>query len=200
MMISLSVSADSPQAQQPDYSLFPKVRFQVDLDRKNKEDYSLPGLPGASTLYPREYSNPLAGNETSLDQYDATFYYPLGSKGMSFDLGINMKYINGKTNVVRDGKQQVRNFSAALPMLSASALFDLPFKGLTAGFEGKRYVELENDNHKGFDYRASLSYEWNEGFGLQGGWQHQQFSLDNADQTSTDIEHKGPYLDFYLSF
>lgn len=188
LMISFRAAADSLVINEPDYSLFPKVRFQLDLDKTQKEDYDLAD-PGQ-----------LLRNETLLDQYDATFYYPLGSKGMSFDLGFNLKYIDGQASFVQEGQRHIRNFSAALPMLSASALFDLPFKGLTAGFEGKHYVELENDNNKGFDYKAKLGYEWDQGFGLQGGWQHQQFSLDNADQTTTDFENKGPFLDFYLRF
>lgn len=200
LLIPVTAAADSSQVKEPDYSLFPKVRLQVDLDKTQKEHYSLTDFENSFFSSATEQSGQLLGNEALMDQYDATFYYPMSSKGMSFDLGLNMKFISGQTSILQDGQRHVRNFSAALPMLSASALFDLPFKGLTAGFEGKHYIELENDNNKAFDYKAKLGYEWDKGFGLQGGWQHQQFSLDNDDQTTTDFEHKGPFLDFYLRF
>ena len=200
LLIPVIAAADSSLIKEPDYSLFPKVRLEVDLDRTQKENHYLTDFESSLSSTGTEFPGQLLSNKTLLDQYDATFYYPMGSKGMSFDLGFNMKYISGQTSFQQDGQRHIRNFSAALPMLSASALFDLPFKGLTAGFEGKHYIELENESNKGFDYKAKLGYEWDQGFGLQGGWQHQQFSLDNADQTTTDFERKGPFLDFYLRF
>jgi hypothetical protein len=202
LLVPFSASADSLLKKQPDYSLFPKMRFDVELDKTHAEQNYLADRPEQrySLGYESLPHGQLFRDQPLIDQYDATFYYPLGSEGMSFDLGINMRYISGQTSYLEDGERRVRNFSAALPMLSASALFDLPFKGLTAGFEGKRYMELENDNRKGFDYRYKLRYEWDKSFGLQGGWQHQQFSLDHADETSTNFEQKGPFLDLYLRF
>lgn len=181
-----------------DYSLAPKMRFQFDLDKTRNDKYQLLDDDSLSSLQTSVHQ-PLL-NETRLDQYDATLYYPLGSEGMSFDLGLNMKYIQGQTSLVQGGQRQLRNFSAAIPMIYATALFDLPFEGFSAGFEGKHHLGLDGNALTGFDYKAKLKYEWNEGFGLQGGWQHQQYSLDNEDQTSTDFENKGPFLDFYLRF
>lgn len=135
-------------------------------------------------------------NGTQLKQYDATFYYPFRRQGMNLDLGVNIKYIDGRQlSLDEDDKRQVTNFSAAIPMIYATALFDLPFKGLSAGFEGS----LDYDNTQVFDYKAKFAYEWERGLGLQGGWQHQQLSLDNA-STEPDYELKGPFLDIFLRF
>lgn len=199
MSVMTWVQADeSPLKNEQDYSLLPKMRFQFDLDKTRQDKYQLLDDDSLSS-FETSIHQPLR-NETRLDQYDATLYYPLGSQGMSFDLGLNMKYISGQTSLQRDGQHQVRNFSAAIPMVYATALFDLPFEGLSAGFEGKHRLKLDNEALSGFDYKAKFQYEWNQGFGLQGGWQHQQYSLDNDDQTTTDFEHKGPFLDFYLRF
>lgn len=198
MSVMTFAQAESLLKKEQDYSLLPKVRFNVDLDKTGKDKYQLlddDSLTGFQTSLQR----PLL-NETRLDQYDATLYYPLGEQGMSFDLGFNMKYIKGQASYLRDGQHQLRNFSAAIPMVYATALFDLPFEGLSAGFEGKHRLRLEGNTLSGFDYKAKLQYEWNEGFGLQGGWQHQQYSLDNEDKTTTDFENKGPFLDFYFRF
>jgi len=192
------VQAESLLKKEQDYSLIPQVRFQLDLDKSRQDKYQLLDDDSLNSLQTSVHQ-PLV-NETRLDQYDATLFYPLGSEGASFDLGLNMKYIKGQTSFVQDGQRQLRNFSAAIPMVYATALFDLPFEGFSAGFEGKHHLGLEGDALSGFDYKAKFQYEWNQGFGLQGGWQHQQYSLDNADETTTDFEHKGPFLDFYLRF
>lgn len=199
MSLVAGVHADeSLLKDKPDYSLVPKVRFQFDLDKTSHDKYQL--LDDDSLSNFQIFTHQPLLNETRLDQYDATFYYPLGKKGMSFDLGLNMKYISGQSSLLQGGQHQMRNFSAAIPMVYATALFDLPFEGLSAGFEGKHHLGLDGDALSGYDYRAKLKYEWSEGFGLQGGWQHQLYSLDNEDQTSTDFEQKGPFLDFYLKF
>ena len=191
------VQAESLLKKEQDYSLVPQVRFQLDLDKSRQDKYQLLDDDSLSSLQTTVHQ-PLA-NETRLDQYDATLFYPLGSEGMSFDLGLNMKYIQGQTSFVQDGQRQLRNFSAAIPMIYATALFDLPFEGFSAGFEGKHHLGLEGNALSGFDYKAKFKYEWNEGFGLQGGWQHQLYSLDDEEQT-TNFENKGPFLDFYLRF
>lgn len=192
------VQAESLLKKEQDYSLVPQVRFQFDLDKSRQDKYQLLDDDSLSSLQ-TSIHQPLR-NETRLDQYDATLYYPLATEGMSFDLGLNMKYIKGQTSFAQDGQRQLRNFSAAIPMVYATALFDLPFEGFSAGFEGRHHLGLDGNTLSGFDYKAKFKYEWDQGFGLQGGWQHQQYSLDNADETTTDFEHKGPFLDFYLRF
>jgi outer membrane protein len=191
------VQAESLLKKEQDYSLVPKMRFNIDLDKTRKDKYQLLDDDSISRLQTSVHQ-PLL-NETRLDQYDATLFYPLGGKGASFDLGLNMKYIQGQTSFLQDGQRQLRNFSAAIPMVYATALFDLPFEGFSAGFEGKHHIGVDGDALTGFDYKAKFKYEWDEGFGLQGGWQHQQYSVDDEEQT-TNFENKGPFLDFYLRF
>ena len=201
-MLSLltAVQAETLQKKDQEYSLVPKVRFQFDLGKSHSEKYQLLDSDSPGQYRGLGFPRKSLLNETRLDQYDAALYYPIAGQGMSFDVGLNMKYINGQTSYLHDGERQTRNFSAAIPMVYATALFDLPFEGFSAGFEGKRDLGLEGNALSGFDYKAKFKYEWDESFGLQGGWQHQQYSLDNADQTTTDFENKGPFLDFYLRF
>lgn len=129
-------------------------------------------------------------------QYDATWTYPWEVKNINFDLGVTLRHLsgfkNGEDETIGNGY-----FQRTLPLVHASALFTLPLKGLTAGIEGSR---LDLSNHQVFDYRAKVSYEWRKGFGMQGGWQHQQFNLNSASNTGTDFEKNGPYIDLYLKF
>lgn len=129
-------------------------------------------------------------------QFDATWAYPWETKSMNIDLGVTLRHLSGTHN--SSGSLGNNYFQTVFPLLHASALFALPLDGLSAGIEGSH---LDSSNHKVFDYRAKVSYEWRKGFGLQGGWQHQQFNLENATNIgAAGYEKNGPFLDFYLRF
>ncbi|MDX1823872.1 MAG: hypothetical protein R3354_04095 [Thiohalomonadales bacterium] len=138
----------------------------------------------------------LRDSTTQIEQLDARILYPLTGKGMHIGVGLNIRYIQGISSLAVDGAQQKTRLDDTIPALHAQALFDLPFKGLSAGVEG---------SHTGFsdqlfDYRAQLRYEWTNGLGLQGGWQHQQMSLDLSEDSNTTFSSEGPYLDLNWRF
>lgn len=114
---------------------------------------------------------------------------------MYIDLGVTLRHLSG----IKNSSENFGNhyFQQVLPLVHASALFSLPLKGLSAGIEGSHF---DSDDKQIYDYRAKVSYEWREGFGLQGGWQHQQFNLENVIETGADYKNNGPFIDFYLSF
>ena len=140
-------------------------------------------------------SPPTKIDALEFSQYDATWTYPLETKNVNIDLGVTLRHISGFKN----SSQNIGNhyFQQVLPLAHASALFSLPLKGLSAGIEGSHF---DSDDKQIFDYRAKVSYEWREGFGLQGGWQHQQFNFDNATSTGADYKNNGAFIDFYLHF
>ncbi len=139
----------------------------------------------------------LAAEATGLRQYDAALLYPVVKKGMNFNLGFNIRVIDGQVAAYTAGSQQRHNFREAVPMFYAAALFDLPFKGLSAGFIGRHSDSLINPS---FDYKARLSYEWAGGLGLEGGWQHQQYANDQLNQLQRAPDSKGLFLDLRLRF
>ncbi len=146
---------------------------------------------GQRQLFDR--NNALSGQVT---QYDATISYPFSRDGaVDFDLGINIRLINAnfKTQSI---DQQTRYVNATLPMFYASALFNLPYDGLSASLGGSHF---EYDRYRAYDYKAKLSYTWQSGFGLEGGWQHQQLNIDGSD-FQTRFEIKGPFLDLKYRF
>lgn len=134
-------------------------------------------------------------SESSLkfSQYDVTWIYPWENNNINLDLGVTFRHLSGATN---DALNNV-HFQQTLPLLHASALYNFSPKGLSAAIEGN-HLTLKDSQI--FDYRAQVSYEWREGFGMQGGWKHQQFNLDKAAETGTNYEQKGPFIDFYLHF
>ena len=138
----------------------------------------------------------LTDTSTQIDQLDARILYPMTSKGLQVGVGVNIRYIQGISNSSVDGTQQKTRVEDAIPALHAQALFDLPFKGFSAGFEGSH----TGFSDQVFDYRAQLRYQWANGLGLQGGWQHQQMSLDLSEDTDTTFSSEGPYLDLNWRF
>ncbi|MDH3948899.1 MAG: hypothetical protein OEU74_08050 [Gammaproteobacteria bacterium] len=157
----------------------------------------------------REFITPefksLSDTTTQIDQLDARILYPLTGKGMEVGVGLNIRYIQGTSSGTLDGTQQKIRVDDAIPALHARALFDLPFQGFSAGVEGSHtgFSDQFFDNRtqlQYFDYRAQLRYEWTNGLGLQGGWQHQQMSLDLSEDSNTTFSSEGPYLDLNWRF
>jgi outer membrane protein len=131
-----------------------------------------------------------------INQYDATISYPFSRHNVvSFDLGINLRFVDAELKG-QNLDQTGTHINTTLPMLYANAFFNLPFKGMSASIGGSH---LQYDDYFAFDYKAKLSYTWDNGFGLEGGWQHQRFNIDSPD-VQADFETKGPFLDLKYRF
>lgn len=171
----------------------PRYLPQFELRFEQKQWYQ---DKSKSELLQPEFKS-LNEKSTQIEQFDAHFLYPLTARGMEVGVGLNIRYIQGISSGTLDGgAQQKIRVDNAIPALHARALFDLPFQGFSAGLEG---------SHTGisdqlFDYRAQLRYEWTNGLGLQGGWQHQQMSLDLSEDSDTTFSSQGPYLDLKWRF
>ncbi len=181
-----------------DYSVNRQVplHFQLTHDalggRWNvSKDLLRPHFPGLAR------QDELMDEATGLRQYDAAFSFPMMKPGMNFDLGLNIRFIDGNAVFSANGQQQRQNFREAIPMIYAAALFNLPFKGLSAGFVGRHSDSMINPS---FDYKAKLSYEWVGGLGLEGGWRHQQYANDELNQLQSKPVAKGLFLDLHLKF
>ena len=138
-------------------------------------------------------NSPFSGN---INQFDATIFYPFSTHNVvSFDLGINLRYVDAELKG-QSLDQTGTHINTTLPMIYATAFFNLPFKGMSASIGGSH---LQYDDYFAFDYKAKLSYTWDNGFGLEGGWQHQRFNVDSHD-VQADFESKGPFLDLKYHF
>ena len=140
-----------------------------------------------------------AANSSAVNfaQYDATWTYPWETLRMNIDLGVTLRHLTGFAGATDDSLVGSSYFQKTLPLVHASAQYAFSLKGLSAGIEGSH---LDSSKHQVFDFRAKVSYEWRKGFGMQGGWQHQQFKIDNAINVGTDFEKNGPFIDLYLNF
>ncbi len=186
-LLLLATAGMSVQAAEP-VRVFNELDIRFDYKQVQKSD------TGRELITPDFQSlSPAPG--TSFEQFDTRILYPITGKGVRFDVGMNLRYIQGVASSQAEGANSYVRLDQTIPALHASALFDLPFKGLSAGFEGSHTTVTSQIQ----DYRAKLHYQWESGLGLQGGWQHQQMSLDTGD-TSSSFTSQGPYLDLNWQF
>jgi len=129
------------------------------------------------------------------EQMDARLLYPVTGRRYELGLGLNLRYIQGNANWRVDGTNYRSHYRQTIPAFYADAKVDLPYRGLSFGFEGSHDPASQL-----LDYRAKLYYRWNNSLGLQGGWQHQQISFDLDEETQTRIKTEGPFLDFFWRF
>lgn len=138
-------------------------------------------LPASS--FSTSETDSLTGAKSSrfIKQYGATLSIPVKHDKISFDLGLDFRFYDTQQlseQTRRTGNAYGANLNALpTPMVYANALFELPFQGLTASVSG-RHRDNGDQKISDFDYRAKVSYEWKSGLGLHGGWQHQQMTLD----------------------
>ena len=174
--------------------LLPNFQFQhqtINLGGGNSIANDSQSFSGSRQLFDRENNS-----QGQVMQYDAMITYPFGrpNNSVNFDLGVNIRFINA--GLKNQDIDHTRRLNMTLPMLHATAFFNLPYNGLTASLGGSH---IEYDQYRASDYKAKLSYSWQNGFGLEGGWQHQQFSIDGSDY-HTEFEVKGPFLDLKYRF
>jgi hypothetical protein len=173
------------------YFKFKHQRFSVgNQASRDKQDLDLGISDSRQNLLSK--SSGLSGN---LEQYDATFSYPFSPRELiNFDLGINIRFIDADL-IKSQTDAASHNLSTALPMFYANAMIGRN-EGLSASL-GASHIEY--DQYYALDYKAKLSYQWQNGFGMEGGWQHQELSID-GNQFQADIEKKGRFLDLNYRF
>ncbi len=192
----VNIAASSHSSKAPSYHLNFRYREETGVSQRltNSDE----------TLGVKNFSGTELGTEYNLGQYDATIYYALGDslpnllsnhRWLSIDLGVNFKFIEQKYESLRQNQSSYRTHYGAYPMVSASALFELPLSGMTASVEGSYF----NYNARELsEYRAKLTYQIDNIFGVSGGWEQQQYQLDATESLRFDKE--GPFVDLFYRF
>ncbi len=137
------------------------------------------------------------GVATQYDQFDARMLFPLTGEKYEVGLGVNLRNIQGSASLGSSEAERYNTYNQVIPSFYADALFNLPFKGLSAGFEGSHNPVGANQL---LDYRAKLNYKWSDTLNLQGGWEHQQMSFEISDDYRSEYKSAGPYIDFRWRF
>ncbi len=146
----------------------------------------------------KNYTGPVASSLT-LDQTDFIGYYRILDNWVNLDLGINIKYISGEikfsdSTATIDTNQAI---SLYIPMLYAKAKFDLPFTGLSTEIDAS-YIGYDGSSLT--DYKAGIVYETSSGLGVTAGYRAENLTLDDIDNTNTNIDIDGMYLGVFYHF
>lgn len=143
--------------------------------------------------------------DVQLTTTDFILYYELFDNDLvSFDVGINVKQIDGELLVTEKDNASTSSreaFSGPVPMVYSRLAVGIPFTGFGAFVEGSF---LNIDDHTLSDYQAALTYSLMENLALdvtfQLGYRAVQLELDDLDDIYSNLEFKGVYAGLEVHF
>lgn len=142
--------------------------------------------------------------QVDLTTTDIILYYELFDNDIvSFDVGINGKYVDGSL-LVQDNdsaRSGSTDFSGVIPMAYSRVQFGLPFSGLGAYAEGS-YLSI--DDHTFSDYQVAVTYSFIESLAvdmtLQLGYRDVELDIEDLDDVYADMAYDGAFLGLELHF
>ena len=149
-------------------------------------------------------ANSTVSTDVEISATDFILYYELFDNDLvSFDLGVNAKYIDGDLFVVdrASNTSGATEFSGVVPMAYSKVQLGLPFTGLSAYFEGSY---LSFDDHELSDYQVALQYSFIESIALdmtlQLGYRNVTVDIEDLDDVYADMEFDGVFAGLELHF
>ena len=150
-------------------------------------------------------SNSTVMTDIELSTTDFIMYYELFDNDLvSFDIGINGKYVDGNLFVqdTTDATINAREeFSGVVPMVYSKLAIGLPFSGLGVFVEGSF---LSVDDHTLSDYQAAITYELVDNAAvdvdIQLGYREMTLELDDLDDIYSDLKFSGVYAGLEIHF
>ena len=136
-------------------------------------------------------------SEITLDQTDIIAYWRLLDNWVNFDLGLNIKTIDGKINIDASNDNTNKSFKATIPMLYAKARFDLPFTGFSAEAD---VSTISYSGSKFTDFKAGLVYQTTFGLGANIGLRTENITIDDIDDFNSNLTISGAYLGVFYHF
>lgn len=142
--------------------------------------------------------------DSDITSTDLILYYELFDNDLvSFDLGINGKYIDGRLSVEdsQTATSGVKDFSGVVPTLYSRVQLGLPFTGLAAYAEGSY---LSFDDHTLSDYQLAVTYSFIESLAidmtLQLGYRSVTVDIQDLDGAYADLDYDGAFAGLELHF
>jgi outer membrane protein len=148
--------------------------------------------------------NTIVDSKIKLDQIDIIPYWRLLDNWINFDLGINLKVIDGNVYIVdtaNPAHYADENFNAVVPMGYAKVRFDMPFTGLSIESD-VNYISYNGSSFS--DIKAGITYQQNIAplidIGATIGYRKENITLDDVDGLYSDIDIKGVYFGAFIHF
>jgi outer membrane protein len=146
-------------------------------------------------------ANGNAFTDVSLTTTDFILYYELFDNDLvSFDVGLNAKYIDGEFLATVEGEIGREEFSGPVPMAYSRLAVGVPFTGFGAFVEGS-FLSID---HTISDYQAAITYSLLENLAIdmtfQLGYRAVTLKLDDLDDIYSELEFKGVYAGLEVHF
>jgi len=180
-------------------ALIPNVKVQR-TDMSTQGDVTLDSnFSFGGELFP---INVDAMTDIDITATDIILYYELFDNDLiSFDIGLNAKYIDGELLVTSDDTTAREEFSGPVPMVYSRLALGIPFTGLGAFVEGSF---LSIDDHTFTDYQAAITYSLIENLAIdvtfQLGYRAVKIELEDLDDIYSDLEFKGVFAGLEVHF
>ncbi len=147
----------------------------------------------------------VASSFVQLDSTDIILYYELLDNDLiSFDVGLNVKYVDGELSVRAQDDPSLRAFEAfsgPVPMAYSRIEVGIPFSGFGAFVEGSF---LAVDDHTLSDFQAAITYSLLDNIVIdltfQVGYRAVSLELDDLDDIFSDLEFKGAFAGVEVHF
>lgn len=137
---------------------------------------------------------------TTMDvsHFDYTIFYSVPLPLAEIDLGFNIKHFDGEVELREQtsGDSEQVSFNELLPMLHASARFDVPLAGVGVGAE-LNYVSYDGDSVSDLElygtYRYNLAY-------VQAGYRDLRIDAEGSGDLEVDVDIAGPFVRLGVNF
>jgi outer membrane protein len=133
---------------------------------------------------------------------DFIFYYELlDNDAVSFDLGLNAKYLDGDLSVSDGSQKTSRSFKGVVPMLYGAVKVWIPATSFSL-FGDISFLSV--GDHTLRDFQAGAAYTLVENpavdFSVRGGYRQFSLELDNLDDIYSDWTYDGLFLGVEADF
>jgi len=147
-------------------------------------------------------ANASLGTEFNLQSSDFIFYYELlDNDTVTFDLGLNGKYLDGDIQASDGVSRSKETFKGLVPMLYGAVKFGFPMTRFSVFGD---FNLLSVGGHTLQDYQAGAAYTLVESmavdFSVRGGYRKFGLELDDLDGIHTDWDFDGLFLGIEADF
>lgn len=155
-------------------------------------DFTDPMLEDASLLH----------SNLNLDHDSLTLYYRLFDNSLiQFYFGATAKRFSGSLDIQSNDLVHFQKIDYTVPMGYLRLTAGLPFTGLSVRAQGQ---PISFGSHDAYDIEVALRYELFDAVALQGviaaGYRSFNLQIEDKGQFYTDLEMKGPFINFSLHF
>lgn len=136
-------------------------------------------------------------NEFSIEQTDLLLYYEVLDNVVSLDLGLNVRLLDISYSIADDNANATSgSVSAPVPMLYG-LIGATPWPGVLLSAEGS-FISYSGSTVS--DFNAKIAYTTNFFVGFEAGYRTQTIELDDVDDTTANLDFKGPFVGAYVKF